>query len=162
MPANSLSLADGFYRLCINPAGIPELSVIFPTKTRRRTSGSVSSPAHEGLGQLASLRLCRQGDCCGPRQRPSQLGSAASQSHRLDADADTPPCLPLGHPRHSRPPKTSPGPVIDTSTPVEAFGSRERPSRVRRRSLLRHGQSPLAPNYLDTQYILESRTKSNR
>jgi hypothetical protein len=62
--------------------------------------------------------------------------------HRLDADGDgdTLPYLPLRHLRPTRPPKTSPGPVPDTSTPVEAFGSLERPSRVRRRSLLRHSQ----------------------
>jgi hypothetical protein len=60
-------------------------------------------------------------------------------------------CLPPGHPRRSRPPKTSPGPVLNNSTPVEAFGSLERPSRIRRQSLLRHSQSPLAPDYLDTQ-----------
>jgi hypothetical protein len=42
---------------------------------------------------------------------------------------------------NTRPPKTSPGPVPDTAAPVEAFGSLERPSGVRMRSLLRHSPS---------------------
>jgi hypothetical protein len=48
------------------------------------------------------------------------------------------------------PPKTSPGPVTDTSTPVEVFGSlAAKPSQ--KGGPITPSKSPLTPNYLDTK-----------
>jgi hypothetical protein len=115
--------ADGFYSPCIiHPAGIPELDVTFPTKPGdepmvafplQLRMGFLSSSRRAGSGRVAFLLMCRQGNCCGPRH---VRRNCDPRRHAA--------CLWEPAPYSTRPPKTSPG---LSQTPVEAFGSLERP-----------------------------------
>jgi hypothetical protein len=122
-----VDIADGFYRICLNPADIPKLGVVFPTKPGaepmiafplRLPMGWADSPpyfcvATETVADLANARLAWN-----------------PPPHRLDSAADTPPAPdgPVALP-------ASPAPApFPTATP-EPLPSRKRRLRVRRTPL---------------------------
>ena len=81
--------ADGFYRICINPAHIFKLGVILPTKHGAGPMvafplllGRVSAPAPGGIDRLASLLMCHRRDCCWYQHdiRPLRGNRRASRS----------------------------------------------------------------------------------
>jgi hypothetical protein len=123
-----VDIADGYYRVYINPTDIPKLGVVFPTKAGEEPM--VAFPLRLPMGWVESPPYF-----CAAAETACDLANARLHwdppPHRLDAEADTPPA-PNGP--TAVPASCSPAP-FPASTP-------EPPPRLQRRRRLR--RTPLA------------------
>ncbi len=124
-----VDIADGFYRVCINPADISKLGVVFPTKPGAEPM--VAFPMRLPMGWVDSAPYF-----CAATETVADLANARLNwdppPHRLDTFADMPPD-PQGP--AAVPAYRSPAPFL-ASTPEPP------PRRQRRR---RRRRKPLAP-----------------
>jgi hypothetical protein len=122
-----VDIADGFYRICLNPADIPKLGVVFPTKPGDEPM--VAFPLRLPMGWVDSPPYF-----CAATETVADLANARINwhppPHRLDADADT---LPDPSGPTAVPASRSPAPF--PASTLEPPTRHQRRKRLRRKPL---------------------------